>query len=329
MTGGRRLAALGLSLCLVLGLVPWAGAAEPETASPKADYDTVLSPGYPLSRLSSRSGRVGYWGEDYLVQPEGPLDPAMVTHAAQVMESVYETYLAGTGAKCYLAVIPGKDCLVRESLDGEALTDLLTAQAPHLTPIPLSDLLTLDDYYRTDNHWRQEKILDVAQRLAAGMDTDLPEPDYTPVTLSGVLTGDFFGLYPPWPREDLTYLTSSTLDHAVATSYDLSGRATLLPVYSPSAGRSDDPYALFLGGARGLVTLRNPDPATGRHLLLFRDSFGSSLAPLLLAGYDTITLVDLRYLPSPALGRFLSPNEDTDVLFLYSTLLLNRSTALR
>jgi hypothetical protein len=49
----------------------------------------------------------------------------------------------------------------------------------------------------------------------------------------------------------------------------------------------------------------------------------------LLAGYDTITLVDLRYLPSPALGRFLSPNEDTDVLFLYSTLLLNRSTSLR
>ena len=61
---------------------------------------------------------------------------------------------------------------------------------------------------------------------------------------------------------------------------------------------------------------------------MFRDSFGSSLAPLLASGYRTITLVDLRYITSAELGKYLEVT-DQDVLFLYSTLLLNNSMAMR
>lgn len=47
--------------------------------------------------------------------------------------------------------------------------------------IDLTDLLSLDDYYRTDSHWRQEKILPVAQRLAETMGTTIDGPEvYAP-----------------------------------------------------------------------------------------------------------------------------------------------------
>ena len=56
--------------------------------------------------------------------------------------------------------------------------------------------------------------------------------------------------------------------------------------------------------------------------------YGSSLAPLLASGYRTITLVDLRYLSSDQLDQYID-FEDQDVLFLYSTLLLNNSLSMR
>ena len=62
--------------------------------------------------------------------------------------------------------------------------------------------------------------------------------------------------------------------------------------------------------------------------MLFRDSFGSSLAPLLLSGYRKVTLVDLRYIASSQLERFITFT-DQDVLFLYSSLILNGGSMLR
>ena len=67
---------------------------------------------------------------------------------------------------------------------------------------------------------------------------------------------------------------------------------------------------------------------TEKELILFRDSFGSSIAPLLVEGYSKITIVDIRYVQSEYLGNFIK-FEDQDVLFLYSTMLLNNSLALR
>ena len=50
--------------------------------------------------------------------------------------------------------------------------------------------------------------------------------------------------------------------------------------------------------------------------------------PLLAEGYSKITLVDIRYMQSGLLERFLE-FEDQDVLFLYSTSVLNHSETLK
>ena len=74
--------------------------------------------------------------------------------------------------------------------------------------------------------------------------------------------------------------------------------------------------------------MENPDAETDRELILFRDSFGSSIAPLLLHNYKKITLVDTRYVRPSLLGKLVD-FEGADVLFLYSTLILNQSEALQ
>ena len=78
-----------------------------------------------------------------------------------------------------------------------------------------------------------------------------------------------------------------------------------------------------------MLSVENPEGQTGRELILFRDSFGSSLAPLLLGAYDRITLIDLRYIASPYLEQFVQFREGQDVLFLYSTSLLNSGMLLK
>ena len=83
-----------------------------------------------------------------------------------------------------------------------------------------------------------------------------------------------------------------------------------------------------MNGADALIEITNPNSKTDKELILFRDSFGSSLAPLLTDGYAKITLVDIRYIQSSMIGNFIE-FDDQDVLFIYSTLLLNSSLALK
>ena len=84
----------------------------------------------------------------------------------------------------------------------------------------------------------------------------------------------------------------------------------------------------FLTPAKSRITIENPNAATDKELVIFRDSFGSSIAPLFAETYSKITLVDIRYLPSEMVGRFVT-FDNQDVLFLYSTPVLNNSVTMK
>ena len=99
-------------------------------------------------------------------------------------------------------------------------------------------------------------------------------------------------------------------------------------MYDMEAAVGRDPYEMFLCGSDPLVTIENPDAKTDKELVIFRDSFGSSLTPLLSEGYAKIYVVDIRYIQSAMLGNFIDFNNQ-DVLFIYSTLLLNSSAAFK
>ena len=81
-----------------------------------------------------------------------------------------------------------------------------------------------------------------------------------------------------------------------------------------------------------MIHVENPEAKTDARLILFRDSFGSSLAPLLLEAYREVILIDTRYIKPELLADYVdfeTNMENTQILFLYNTLLLNNSSMLR
>ena len=240
--------------------------------------------------------------------------------------------MAGTDAKVYFSVIPDKNYFLAEAngypaLDYQALTDALRKQTEFAAYIDLFGTLTADDYYRTDSHWRQENLLTTADTLAAAMGVALPGNRYTKWTLDRPYYGVYYG-YAALPMEPdrLTYLTSDLLDACTVYNYE-TGKTG--PIYDLAKGAGKDPYELFLSGSVSLLTIENPNADTDRELVIFRDSFGSSIAPLLAEGYAKVTVVDIRYMAPALAGRFVDLSQADDVLFLYSTGVLNHSETIQ
>ena len=99
-------------------------------------------------------------------------------------------------------------------------------------------------------------------------------------------------------------------------------------MYDLERGMGKDPYELFLSGPLSLVTIQNQAAPEEKKLVIVRDSFASGLAPLLVSGYSRITLVDIRYMHPDVLGQLVD-FQSSDILFLYSTLVLNHSDTLK
>ena len=99
-------------------------------------------------------------------------------------------------------------------------------------------------------------------------------------------------------------------------------------VYDRERLEGKDMYEGFLSGTQGILRIDNPNAQTDRELILIRDSFGSAIAPLLVQGYSAVTLVDIRAVQIDMLGNFLAFNGQ-DVLFLFSSLVLNNSSTLK
>jgi hypothetical protein len=83
-----------------------------------------------------------------------------------------------------------------------------------------------------------------------------------------------------------------------------------------------------LRGPQPLIVIEN-DATPERVLYLFRDSFGSSLAPLLSGSYSRINVIDLRYIHLSLLDQFIEFTPGADVLFIYSSQIFNNPSILQ
>ncbi len=273
-----------------------------------------------------------YTAEGHLSKLEYPLSISMLDNAAEKFLYIYEKYIEGTESEVYFSIVPDKNYFLAEkngylSLDYDKLVSYMKEKTSYMTYIDITDTLTVDDYYTTDTHWRQECITDVAEYIGECMGADV-KAEYKENTLDNPFYGVYYGQSAlPYAADTLKYLTSETLDNCVVTSYD-TGKPVEKSVYDMEEAYGKDPYEMFMSGSDALIVCENPHAETDRELVMFRDSFGSSLSPLLAEGYRKITLVDIRYINPAMLGAFVN-FENCDVLFIYSTMLLNSSSAFK
>ena len=271
-----------------------------------------------------------YLKNGYASKLEFPLKEEAVKNAAEKFRRIYDLYLSGSGGKVYLSVIPDKNFFLAEaggypSIDFERLVGLLRENTEFAEYIDIFPTLEIEDYYRTDTHWRQEKIVDTAKALAEGMGAKLDE-EYEEITLEKPFYGVYYGQSAlPLSGEKMIYLDSPIFDGV--SVYNLE-EDSCGGVYDLERANGADPYELFLSGPRSLMVIENPNAETDRELVIFRDSFGSSIAPLFAEAYKKITLIDIRYLPTMSI-KYFADFEGADALFLYSTSVLNNSETLQ
>jgi hypothetical protein len=270
----------------------------------------------------------------YLVDGHaGKFEPVNLPSANRLAAGITTLASQVSGQRLYYSVIPDKSIYTSRDFPGydpTVIRGILTGQLPGMDYIDLSTTLSLDDYYTTDLHWNQARLGTIVALLGDAMGFDGHYVEGFTTRIAGEFSGVYAGqLALPMSADTMMYMTSPLLDNAV-TSY-LNPRTSQFeqgPIYDLEAFNGNDPYDIFLRGPQPLITLENPGAATERELFIFRDSFGSSLAPLLLPAYEKVTLIDLRYINSRLVWEFVDFPPDSDVLFLYSSQIVNNSGTL-
>lgn len=297
---------------------------------PARDFFRSIKAHFQMSVLHTKENNSLAVENGYIAKINTTLNLASLENAAKKFQTVFDTYLTETDTNNYLAVVPDKGLFFAEdfgypSIDYTALVEYMSTSLSEFDYIDLWDELSLDDYYHTDTHWRQENLLPVAKKLAEGLNVTPPTDNYT-VNEHFPFNGVYAGQSALNPTPDtLCYLTNDTLEKY--TVYDFETGDTL-PIYNTAKLDTAEPYDVFLSGTKALLRIDNPNAASERELIVFRDSYGASLIPLLAESYRSITLVDLRYVNTAYLDKYIEFTKQ-DVLFLYSTLLLNDSFALK
>ena len=310
---------------------------------PKRDWFRKINDNVRYTVLK-QSDVNGLWTRNgSIFKYEGDLKPDQVKYGSSIINRVIKTNLSGMNV--YYSVIPDKNYYIKgdgyhPEFDYDSMLKILKENVAGAEYIDIFGELDLYDYYRTDTHWSQDKIFPVVKKLAETMGNAENLTPYDAYKKNEMYP--FYGVY--WGQaalgdkpDTLKFLTSQYTENAKVSGidpeilkkefgveYDLDDK-----VYALDRFEGIDGYDLYLSGAQPIVSIECENAKTDRELIIFRDSYGSSIAPLFTGAYKKITLVDLRYIPTMLLDRFVNFKEGGDVLFLYSTTFLNSSMLMR
>ncbi len=267
-----------------------------------------------------------YKYNDFLVEQIYPLDEKSVTNLTNKINYIKDSYLKETN-KIYYSIIPDKNYYTDNNhlkLDYDKMKQIMQNNLKDLQYIDIFQDLGLDSYYYTDSHWKQEKLQNVAKTIAQNMNFNISE-NYNEQKIT-TFKGVYAGQLPINTKEDeIRILINNTIGYANVYNYETKEQGE---IYNFKKLNGYDKYDIYLSGATPLIEISNSNNKENKTLIIFRDSYASSLAPLLTEGYSKITLVDTRYISPKILNEYVD-FENADILFLYSTLVINSSMALK
>lgn len=264
-----------------------------------------------------------YLYNDYIIEETYPLNKESVINVTNKINNIKRTYLNETN-NIYYSIVPDKNYFVNSDnlkLDYDKLKNIMNSNLD-IKYIDIFNELSLEDYYKTDTHWKEERLFKVVNKLSKEMNFNI-DNNYSFKRIS-----DFNGTYSSRiVKEDIKdeiYILDNVNDMNVY-NYETNGYEK---VYDLTKLNSLDKYNVYLSGSVSLLKIESMNTSSNKDLIVFRDSYGSSLIPLMMNGYKSITIVDTRYISPSILSNYIDFN-NKDVLFLYSTLLINDSFTLK
>lgn len=261
---------------------------------------------------------------DTLVDKEPVIKDKEVNGFVNKMNKIISKYL--TNSNVYYSVIPDKAYFLDDSnylkLDYDKMYSML--EEINGKYIDIKSVLELNDYYKTDIHWKQENLDKVVKVLIENMGKKYVNTKYETKTFLGFAGASYSKAGGVVEKDILNYLTNADIENAKVTHLEYGDKK----VYDEKRLTGIDPYDVFLSGATSFIEIENKNANSSEELVIFRDSFSSSLIPLLIPYYSKITVVDLRYIMLDlAASKIDFTNKD--VLIIYSTTVINTSNILK
>ena len=267
-----------------------------------------------------------YLYDDYIIEEIFPLNSNSINNLTSKINYIKDTYL-NDNSNIYYTIIPDKNYFINNGnlkLNYNKLQDMMKNNLSNINYINIFDKLTLDNYYKTDTHWKEEDLFNVANTIANQMNFDITNNNV--VNTITTFKGSYAGRLSVTKDIDTikTISNPSTLNSSV---YNYETKK-YTDIYDYTKINSLDKYDIYLSGAVPIIDIINNNSSSDKELIVFRDSYGSSLIPLLIEGYKKITVIDIRYISSKILNKYIDFN-DQDVLFMYSILTINNSFSIR
>ena len=264
----------------------------------------------------------GYFEKDGAIYKiEYPLKPENIKKSTDKINQICNLFLKNMNV--YYSIIPDKNYYLQDDkhlkMDYNELFNIVNENLKSMKYIDITDKLVLEDFYRTDIHWKQENLLSLASYMQS-------EIGKVSSIYNKELVGNYYGTYYGHiatfneVKPDTMYILNNDLIEN-CTTYNFETNE-ISKIYDRKS--TNDKYDIYLSGATSLIEINNPNAQNENELLLFRDSFGSSIAPLLVHNYKKVTLIDIRYISYEILDEYIKFGNQ-DVLFLYSSLVLNQN----
>ena len=292
---------------------------------PFRDEFRSIKANYNFKFLNHLDNNGIYLSNNYIFKTEYPTNKESINKFKNNTEKLIN--LLSEDNKVYMLIVPDKNYYLEDKNFLHIDYDYIYNEVNSIDAIKVDirNLMELNDYYETDTHWKQERILKVVQELDKEMNFGYQKDEYEEINFD-----KFYGVYYGESAlnrnpERLTYLVNDDILNAKVTYLE---NEKLITVYNEEKLNSLDAYEVYLDGASSFIEIYNENNKTGKELVIFRDSFGSSITPLLIPYYSKITVIDNRYIASDYLKNYIEFTNQ-DVLFLYSTLIVNNSGSLK
>lgn len=281
---------------------------------------------YERNILGNKEKNNVYLVDDIIYEKNYPLNDKSVNSFVNKMNYIQDTYFKNQHV--YYTIVPDKSFFLEDNkylkMDYDKMFDVLNKMNSDY--IDIISALRIDDYYQTDIHIKQESWLNVIPYLNRKMNFGYKMINYQHKNYYPFYGASYSKVLDIKHADELNYLVNDSQKDFVVNHLEFGNKK----LYDLDKLGSIDSYDVFLSGPSAFIEITNPNNESGRELIVFRDSFGSSLVPLLTPYYSKIVVIDLRYMDSSMLENYIdSKPVNQDVLFLYSTLIVNNSSILK
>ena len=229
--------------------------------------------------------------------------------------------------RIYYSIIPDKSYFLEENkylkLDYNKMYNIVKTNT-NAKYIDITNTLNIEDYYKTDIHWKQENLSKVAKQVVENLGKEYIQEKYIVKQYNNFYGASYSKAGIKLEPDTLKYLYIPTFEDVEVNHLEFGNKK----VYDEAKLKNVDSYDIFLSGASSYIEITNNNLNDNSKLIIFRDSFASSLIPLIIPYYYNITVVDLRYIDFEYAKDKIDFN-NSDVLFLYSTLIINNSDILK